>query len=215
MKNKTKAILCIVAAAGVVGVSGALAYLTDTDTATNKFTIGNVEIELQEPTWDEATDANTNDIPDYAENLVPNASIAKDPQVKNTGLNDAYVYLKVTVPKANIVTAQADGTLVNEGQAQATEVFLFEADAKWKEIISQRIEGTDVNTYVYYYDGVLAPNATTETIFDQVTFANVIEGQLESQNYQIDIEAYAIQADNLPDGTTIEGAYIVYANQNK
>ena len=215
MKNKTKAILCIVAAAGVVGVSGALAYLTDTDTATNKFTIGNVEIELQEPTWDEATDANTNDIPDYAENLVPNASIAKDPQVKNTGLNDAYVYLKVTVPKANIVTAQADGTLVNEGQAQATEVFSFEADAKWKEIISQRTEGTDVNTYVYYYDGVLAPNATTETIFDQVTFANVIEGQLESQNYQIDIEAYAIQADNLPDGTTIEGAYIVYANQNK
>lgn len=215
MRSKTKAILCIAAVAGVVGVSGVLAYLTDTDTATNKFTIGKVEIDLQEPTWDAGEDVNNNDIPDYAENLVPGKSIAKDPQVKNTGLNDAYVYLKVTVPTANLVTAQADGTLANEGQAQQTEVFSYEQTENWKEIISQRVTGTDANTYLYYYNGAVAQNATTEPLFNQVTFANVVEGQVELSEYQIDIEAYAIQADNLPEGTTIEGAYITYVNQNK
>ena len=33
--------------------------------------------------------------------------------------------------------------------------------------------------------------------------------------YQIVIEAYAIQADNLPLDTSIEDAYTIYLNQNK
>ena len=44
MNNKTKKILCTVAIVGVIGVSGIFAYLTDVDTASNKFTVGQVKI---------------------------------------------------------------------------------------------------------------------------------------------------------------------------
>lgn len=221
MKNKTKAILGTVAVAGVIGISGVIAYLTDTDTASNQFTVGQVKIDLQEPNWDAATDENGNKIPDYAENIVPNATITKDPQVKNVGSNDAYIYLKVTVPAKSVITAGADGTLINEGRPQDTQLFTYTAKANWTEITSQRKTNTneagetESYTYVYYYNEKVAPNATTETLFDTVTFANVIEEQIDLSNHQIDIDAYAIQSDNLPADTTIESAYSIYVNQNK
>ena len=52
------------------------------------------------------------------------------------------------------------------------------------------------------------------TLFDTVTFANLVGEQEQLHSYKIDLEAYAIQSDNLPKDTTIEGAYAVYANQN-
>lgn len=220
MKNKTKAILCTAAIAGVVGVSGIFAYLTDMDTKSNNFTIGHVDIELQEPEWDKATDENGNKIPDYAENIVPNATITKDPKVKNVGKNDAYIYLKVTVPAKSVVTAGADGTLINEGRPQDTQLFTYSKNANWTEI-TPRAENRNATTneiesytYVYYYYEKVAPNDTTDTLFDRVTFANVVEKPIDSSEHQIDIEAYAIQADNLPKDTTIESAYNIYVNQN-
>ncbi|HJJ05376.1 MAG TPA: hypothetical protein OIM45_05975 [Clostridiaceae bacterium] len=51
-------------------------------------------------------------------------------------------------------------------------------------------------------------------MFDTVTFANLVGEQEQLHSYKIDLEAYAIQSDNLPKDTTIEGAYAVYANQN-
>ena len=221
MNNKTKKILCTVAIVGVIGVSGIFAYLTDVDTASNKFTVGQVKIELQEPNWDEADDTNNNDIPDYAENIAPNATIKKDPQVKNIGKNDAYIYLKVTVPAKSIITAQSDGTLVNNGVAQPTPLFTYTTNENWSEISSKRATNTNATTgeiesytYVYYYNEKVAPNTTTGTLFDSVTFANVIEKQIDSTEQQIDIEAYAIQVDNLPADTTIAKAYDIYLNQN-
>mgnify|MGYP000876252070 FL=1 len=223
MNKKAKIFLCTASIVGIVGVSGIFAYLTDTDTASNKFTVGRVKIELQEPKWDSATDSDNNGIPDYAENVVPNAIIEKDPQVKNVGKNDAYVFLKVTVPAKNVITAQENGTLENNGQAQATQLFTYTPNAKWTEITSQRktntkADSTDIEsyTYVYYYNEKVAPQATTSTLFDTVKFANVIEGQVDSDlEQQLNIEAYAIQSDNLPDGTSIEDAYTIFANQNK
>lgn len=70
-----------------MATSGTLAYLTSTDTATNTFTIGNVSITLEEPSY---TGNN--------QTLLPGVDIAKDPQIKNTGRTDAWVWMKVTVP---------------------------------------------------------------------------------------------------------------------
>ena len=58
---------------------------------------------------------------------------------------------------------------------------------------------------------------TTDTLFDTVTYANVVENDADAQTLvsaQIGIEAYAIQSDRLPENTTIEGAYAIYLNQN-
>ena len=223
MKKKTKIILCTASIIGVIGVSGILAYLTDTDTASNKFTVGQVKIQLKEPIWEAGTDSDNNGIPDYAENLVPNETIEKDPQVKNVGKNDAYVYLKVTVPAKKIITAQSDGTLANGGQATDTQLFTYTPNEKWTEITTERKSNVNSETseiesytYVYYYNEKLTPKSTTDTLFDTVKFANIIDGQVDSTTeQQLNIDAYAIQSDNLPDGTTIEKAYTIYVNQNK
>ena len=48
IKRKTLAIAGVLGLAGLVAGAGTLAYFTDTDTATNTFTVGNVDIELLE-----------------------------------------------------------------------------------------------------------------------------------------------------------------------
>lgn len=223
MNKKAKAILATASIVGVVGIAGIMAYLTDVDTATNTLTTGEVTIDLQEPLWDAGTDANDNDIPDFAENITPNATVTKDPQVKNTGKNNAYIYLKVTVPAKEVITANANGTLANNGEATATQLFTYELADNSKWVLIPGESGANVNsttnkvesyTYVYYYNEAVEPNATTDKLFTEVKYANVIEGQNDNATVDIDIQAYAIQSDNLPSGTTIPGAYTIYANQN-
>ena len=121
MNQKVKAVLATASIVGVVGIAGIMAYLTDTDTATNTFTTGKVKIELQEPLWDAGADTNSNDIPDFAENIAPNATVTKDPQVKNTGKNNAYVYLKGTVPAKEEITPEDNGKLENKCEATDTQ----------------------------------------------------------------------------------------------
>lgn len=218
--NKIILIVCIIAIISILGIWGISAYLTDTDTATNQFVVGQVKIELKEPSWESATDLDGNGIPDYAENVVPNDTIQKDPQIKNIGNNSAYVYLKVTVPVKNVVVANNDGTLLNEGNPTNTQLFTYNINNDWKEIVSARKENLNSSnevesyTYVYYYNKALGGNETTTALFNTVTFANLVEGQAELGSYQIDLNAYAIQSENLPNGTTIEGAYAIYMNQN-
>lgn len=224
MNKKAKAIIAGVSVFAVIGVSGIMAYLTDLDTASNKFTVGQVKIDLQEDSWDNATDTDSDGVPDFAEDIVPNQTIDKDPKVKNVGKNDAYVYLKVKVPVATVVTANDNGTLKNNGTATKTPLFSYTvpATSKWKIIASQTDEtdaqNTGYYTYVYYYNEAVAPNATTDTLFDEVTFANIVSNDPDAagtiSNTQIDIDAYAIQADELPANTTIEAAYAIYLNQN-
>lgn len=228
MKKKTKAILCVALIIGVIGVSGILAYLTDTKSASNQFTVGEVTINLTEPTWDAALDGNDNGIPDVAENITPNATIAKDPQVENAGKNNAYIYLKVTVPVKNVVTAESNGTrIAGEGEngEKPTQLFSYETNENWIEITSKRESNTNSNTYVYYYKDEVAPKGKTSALFNEVKFANVIEGQVEPGIAQeIKIEAFAIQSDNLPSpegkvnptkDDIIKNAYDIYVNQNK
>ncbi len=230
MNKKVKAVLCTASIIGVVGVAGVMAYFTDTDNATNTITIGKITIDLTEPLWDATVadktngDKNNNNIPDYAENVAPNTTVTKDPQVQNTGINPAYVYLKVTIPAKEVITANENGTLKNNGNAVATQLFTYnlEENSKWVEIEGER--KTNINTetnkiesytYVYYYNQALAPNATTDKLFTQVKYENVIEGQNDEATVNIDIVAYAIQSDNLPEGTTIPQAYTtLYTNQH-
>lgn len=59
----------------------------------------------------------------------------------------------------------------------------------------------------------------TEPLFKTVTFANIIEGQLDEQSIDIDIRAYAIQTVNTGDkeadvNAQAKAAYNKYVNQN-
>lgn len=88
MKNR-KMVKGIALAAMVAALAagGTAAYLTDFETATNSFTIGKVDIELDEPNWK----------PDDNTKLVPTQVIKKDPYVKNKGINEIWRYLSLSV----------------------------------------------------------------------------------------------------------------------
>lgn len=216
MKSKTKNVVMALTLAALLLVGGVFAYLTDTDTQTNTFTMGEVTIDLTEPTWDEYPDVDNNDVPDIAENIWAGKVIAKDPTITNTGDNDAYVYLMVSVPKQNIVTAQADGT---PNEAAVTQLFNYTVNAGWT-LLKSNTSGADENVYLYAYDTALAPAGVTATaLFDEIEFVNVIEGQIASDvTFNIPVVAYAIQsnfgAGEAGDVMTTAEAWELYANQN-
>ena len=219
-KNRVISIIAIIALLLILAVAGIFAYLTSTDTASNKFTVGKVTIDLKEDSWDDAPDTDNDGVPDFAENIVPNQTIAKDPKIKNTGENPAYVYLKVTVPVKKVVVANSDGTVSSRTPVD-TELFTYTKKTGWTEIESERGEVKDssnnvtAHTYVYYYNTALEKNAETTTLFDTVTFVNVIDNQVDAPgNYHVDVDAYAIQSNNLSGNPTIPAAYSIYVNQN-
>lgn len=88
-----------------------MAYLTDHDSVTNKFSVGKVDIEGQEPNYTPDPDGKTN-------NILPTQVIKKDPQIKNVGKNDAYVYIDVSIPIAKVITVDAAGNRLNGGVAK-------------------------------------------------------------------------------------------------
>ena len=206
-----KAAVAAMAICAVMAVGGAVAYFTDVDSAKNKIEIGNVHINLDEPSWDSTPDTDSDGIPDTADEIVPGQTIPKDPRITNTGKNDAYVYLTVSVPKANVITANIDGTLKNNGKASITQLFNYAVNDGWK-LMSTDTSAADKNVYVYGYSKSIKAGDVTSTLFDSVTFVNVIEGQgMEDNVFDIDIDASAIQAGETG---TMEEAYQKFLNQN-
>lgn len=87
-------------------ITGIFAFLTATDSKTNRFTVGNVDIDLVEE-FDTNQDGDIdpdetyrNEQPPVVENIIPGQVITKEPWVENTGNNDAWIYLVVSVPTA-------------------------------------------------------------------------------------------------------------------
>lgn len=198
--------LCAALAAG-----STVAYLTDKEDVTNQFTVGKVDIEGEEPNYTPDPDGKTNDI-------VPTEVIAKDPQIENVGKNDAYVYMDVSIPIAKVITTDVDGNRQNGGVAKDTELFTMNnVSKKWTLMYSRRVDNNMV--YVYSYNEILAPGKTTDPLFTSVTFANVVEGQIDEEQFDVPVNFYAIQALNTGDGTSVPeqaaDAWQKYVNQNE
>ena len=101
MKKKIIALCLIVALAATAVIGGTLAYFTDTDAATNTFTVGGVSIELIE----QQTSKNGLVSFEQEKPLVPGTSSDGNAQskivtVKNNGENDAWVWVDMLIPSA-------------------------------------------------------------------------------------------------------------------
>lgn len=204
MKNKMTRTVLVCSAAGMLLLGGTAAYLTDHDEAVNEFTVGKVDIEIDEPEWK----------PEENKKIVPTQEIKKDPMITNTGINDAFVYLQVSVPKASVITADKDGKRLPKANQ---ELFTYKKNAGWTLIETKDLENE--KSYTYSYDKILKPGEATGTLFDTVTFANVIEGELDTQQISIPVHAYAIQTANTAgnaEGVPAQAkeAYTKYVNQN-
>lgn len=186
----------------LLAIGSAIAFFTDKDNKTNDFTVGNISIQLTEPNWNA----------DNGKDLTPNKTISKDPQITNDGPNDAFVFLQVKVPVANVKTAAADGSLQ---QAKSQDLFAYTVNENWTEVSKK--SSADSTTYVYAYVGAdgtmktLAPG----NLFDSVTFLNLVEAQIdEGTKISVDVDAYGIQTTDL--GTTAPAEVLkLIQTQNK
>ena len=205
MKRNMEKILLLAGVLGLASIGGVSAYLTDFDSAQNQFTVGKVDIELDEPNW----------TPEEYTKIEPGKEIDKDPQITNTGVNDAFVYLEISVPMADVTAADTDGS---RQEQKLQELFSYEIKESWTLLKSEAAENSMV--YVYAYNEILKPEETTETLFDTVKFLNIIEGQLDGQQIEIPVRAYAIQAAYTGDSQETvpeqaKAAFEKYVNQNR
>lgn len=245
MKKNNKKMAVTAAACALVGalaMGGTMAYLTDIDQETNTFTVGKVEVDLEEPDYpgNESEDV---------EDLVPNQEVTKNPQISNTGINEALVFMTVTVPVKEVTVAAANGT---KGEKEATDLFWFKDekdslasaanhwDSTWFQLTDKEYftsasgEEADTleeaaggsHTYVFAYNQAIANGEKTSALFDKVQLKNIIENEVtagEAQN--IVVKAYAIQAAEIlesgntdlaetVDETNMGKIYDIYLRQN-
>ena len=204
MKARNKILLLALCMAALIAVSvlGTMAYLTSTDTVTNTFTVGKVDIKLDEAkvNTDGSLVGNADRVKANEYKLLPGHTYNKDPMVTVlSGSESSYVKMTVTFSKAN----ELDAIFAPTG-ADLTSIFTGYDAATW--IAKGNTKDTTANTRTYefwYKEAVGAPTAdvTLDALFDSITVPGTITGeQLETiEGMTITVNAYAIQADGFAD----------------
>jgi len=186
--KKKRTIIASVVLLLVLVIGGLIAYFTDTETATNVFTIGDVDITLTEPHWD-TTDGNSNNVPDSAEGRTPGQIITKDPTIENTGSNPAYVFAKVDIP-------------CTTGENPDLELFTYTVNSGWYLMTNGTCtNGTATKVYAYGSDTAMTALAHggTAVLFPSVTVNTAITGDESglTGNKNLVVTGYAVQSDGL------------------
>lgn len=201
--KKTKAILMALCAVLLVAASvmGTLAYLTSTDTVTNTFTVGNVQIKLDEAPVDADGKKTTGDrVEANNYKLLPGHTYDKDPMVTVlNGSESCYVKMTVTFSKANELDAIFDPTGAN-----MISIFKGYDSNNWINKGNTKDATANTRTYEFWYkEAVAAPDGDValDALFDQI----IVPGDITNEQLAtiagmtITVNAYAIQADGFAD----------------
>ncbi|MCI6999233.1 MAG: SipW-dependent-type signal peptide-containing protein [Clostridiales bacterium] len=212
MKKTSKALLLMLCAVLLVAASvlGTMAYLTSTDTVTNTFTVGKVQIKL-----DEAAVNPDGTLVEGAERvkannykLLPGLTYAKDPMVTVLkGSERAYVKMTVTFSNAK----ELDAIFAPNG-ADMTSIFNGYSSTNWIYRGNTEDTGANTRTYEFWYkEAVAATNADValDALFDSITIPGTINNtQLDTiKDMTITVNAYAIQADGFASADAAWAAY--------
>lgn len=211
-KKRFVAILLCMTLVALAAIGATFAYLTDSKTVNNTFTMGNVAIKLDEtdiknPTGDRVTS--------NAYNVYPGAVVTKDPIVHNTGKNAAYIRATVNVSNwMNLVGAYYPDfkyTFGQEGYKAALNLLVGELGEGWSVV---GVEAGDTFTigqfdakFILKYEGALAAKADTTAMFQTVTIPAGIDNANTDSFKEVKVVAQAIQADGFD---TWEAAFAAY-----
>lgn len=182
----TLSLVAALAATAVIG--GTLAYFTDTtEEKINTFTVGNVDITLDEPEWDQDDAV-----------LIPGREIAKNPTITvEADSQRAYTFMKVKLSDdfAALLKTYAETkgyNLSNEDDRNALIEAWFVSE------VSPKVMSVDLADKSLIL-GVLSPKdpGQSVTYFDAVTVPADVDQTMIKENgtYEIYITAYAIQAE--------------------
>lgn len=212
-KKRFVAILLCVTLVALAAIGATFAYLTDSKTVNNTFTMGNVAIKLDEtdiknPTGDRVTSN------EY--NVYPGAVVKKDPIVHNTGKNAAYIRATINVEN-----------WMNNCAAYYPEFGIAYPSAGYEQSLLRLVgdlgEGWSIvgvttgDTFIYgeqfdakfilKYDGELAAGDNTTAMFQTVTIPAGIDNVNTEGFNEVKVVAQAIQADGFD---TWEAAFAAY-----
>ena len=206
MKKKSILMAAIaVMLVAVLVVGGTLAYFTDTKSATNTFTVGDVKIKLDEsnvndPDGDRVTSN------EYT-GMLPGIQYKKDPVVTNTGNNDAYVRAVVTIENgmnwlgfyyddaSTFPQVEAFEKLICNTLGTGWEIVGF------KNVMSTQDHPTSDTVVTLEYKGVLKAGGVTSAMFENImlpakmTTNDITTRVAQNGVFHIDVVAQAIQAD--------------------
>ncbi len=186
---KMKKVLALVLAlclAMAMGVGATLAYLMDTtETKVNTFTVGNVDITL-------------NEVFEQGSKLLPGINVQKQISVSNEGTEAAYVRIHMAIPSMldsgsedqpefaaynNTLHWNFSGASVQEGEWSQLKnkdaVGPNTAYPNWPDnggdynMYQTKIDGVDYNVYVITYESALAAGATTATTAIEKVYLDV------------------------------------------
>lgn len=210
--KKFKALLVVACALLLVAASvfGTMAYLTSTDTVTNTFTVGKVNIKLDEAkaNTDGSLVEGADRVKANSYKLLPGHTYNKDPMVTVlSGSEPSYVKMTVTFSKAN----ELDAIFAPNG-ANLTNIFNGYDAANWIAKGNTKDATANTRTYEFWYkEAVGAPNADValDALFDSITVPGTITGeQLKNiEGMTITVKAYAIQAEGFADATAAWAAF--------
>lgn len=197
-KTNMKKSLIVLALITIIGglVLTSLAYFTDADAATNTFTVGKIDIELEEPLFDLLEG-------EEAKRLIPGKEIDKDPTVTVIAKSeDAYVFMHVD----SEINGWLEPLAINENWlAVGTRV---------------NLAGRTQTLYVYKGAGLAAKvvpyatgDTTLEALFETIQVLTTLDNQDFGDYLETDVTiligAYAHQAE-YTDYATAEAAAIAY-----
>lgn len=230
MKTKSKALLLTLCAVLLIAASvlGTMAYLTSTDTVTNTFTVGKVEIKLDET---DVTNPTGPRVKANSYKLMPGTTYTKDPTVTvKAGSEESYVRMKVTfnnaaalmemLPSAdNLEDFTPDEIALIKKIAPILFLTNYTAvDAGWlPEYTMSGMEKTladpnyfvydaanDTVTYIFYYPTTVTAttaDVTLPALFDTIKVPEHVTGEqlAKLNNFKITVVAEAIQAGSFAD----------------
>ena len=214
-----------------LATGGTLAYLTDRDSAANVFTIGNVDIELNEDFIQDST-------------LLPGVDVEKKPTITNTGKNDAWVWATIAIPATlDDSTAAYNNVLHFNYEKESVEDGLWnwqDEQGAWRVTEGVEIDEngeTDIlyNVYTVLYETPLKPGETTEyPVMTKVYLDTHVDITPEGDMYWVDagvatdlkwnineqggpimyVSAYAIQTNNFDNVVAAYNAYNAQWGEN-
>lgn len=190
-KTKLLTTLGAVALIGAIGVGSTFAYLTsETGVVENTFTIGDVQITLDEK--DITMDDGTRTVKGNAyTNLKPAETVDKDPTV-HVAVNSVESYVFMTVK----------GLEYEKGYLKSNYYKTDEIDEKW-EHVGKDVDGNELFRYAEKVPAVKEKTKNLEPLFTEVTLDSGItqDDKDDIAAAKIVIKAYAIQTEGLNETT--------------
>lgn len=223
MTKKIFAIVLCVAMLAIAVAGGTLAYFTDTDAKTNTFTMGKVDIQLDEPNYTPAEDG--------ALKVFPGQTYPKDPTITiNSDSEDCWLVATVTISKrANLHALYANDTtgikqpwglsLAGTGKMVSGGIADYTAtgstmNGKSGTLLNDSVFLTysedipaDTITYTFYFLNIHSAGQK-EVLFTQVNIPPIIDNGDIDGDLNVDVKAYAIQAVGFENVFTAYDAYI-------